>query len=57
MRRRSLAIGVAAALAGAGMAAAEAGLVGQPALADPVWLLIGAFVVGYWAVFVHWARA
>ena len=57
MNRRSVAVGVAAALAGAGMAAVEAGLVGQPALGDPVWLLIGAFVVGYWAVFLHWARA
>jgi hypothetical protein len=57
MRRRSLAVGVAAALAGAGMAAVELGLVGQPALADPVWLALGALVVGYWAVFIHWARA
>jgi hypothetical protein len=57
MRRRTLGVGVAAAVAGAGMAAVEAGLVGQPALADPVWLVLAAVVVGYWAGFVHWARA
>jgi hypothetical protein len=56
MRRRRLAVGVAAALAGLGMAVVEAGLVGQPALADPVWLVLAALVVGYWGVFVHWAR-
>jgi hypothetical protein len=56
MKRRRLAVAVAAVLAGAGMAAVEAGLVGQPALADPVWLLLGALVVGYWGVFLHWAR-
>jgi hypothetical protein len=56
MRRRT-AVGVAAVLAGVGMAAVEAGLVGQPALGDPVWLGIGGLVVGYWAVFLHWARA
>jgi hypothetical protein len=55
--KRSLAVGVAAALAGVGMAAVEAGLVGQPALSDPVWLLFGGLVVGYWAVFIRWARA
>jgi hypothetical protein len=57
MNRRSLAVGVAAALAGVGMAAVEAGLVGNPALGDPVWLALGGLVVGYWAVFIHWARA
>jgi hypothetical protein len=56
MKRRRLAVAVAAVLAGAGMAAVEAGLVGQPALADPVWLLLGALVVGYWGVFLHWVR-
>ena len=55
--KRLAAVGVAAALAGVGMAAVEAGLVGQPALGDPVWLLLGGLVVGYWAVFVRWARA
>jgi hypothetical protein len=25
-------------------------------LGDPVWLLLGGLVVGYWAVFLHWAR-
>jgi hypothetical protein len=49
--KRLAAVGVAAALAGVGMAAVEAGLVGQPALGD------GGLVVGYWAVFVRWARA
>ncbi|WP_380680709.1 hypothetical protein [Salinigranum sp. GCM10025319] len=57
MRRRTLGVGVAAAVAGAGMAAVEAGLVGQPVLGDPVWLILAAVVVGYWAAFVHWARA
>ena len=57
MERRSVAVGVGAAVVGAGVAAAEAGLVGQSALGNPVWLLLGAFVIGYWAVFIHWARA
>ncbi|WP_372912288.1 hypothetical protein [Salinigranum sp.] len=54
--KRTVAVGVAAVLAGVGMAAVEAGLVGQPALSDPVWLLLGGLVVGYWVVFVRWAR-
>ncbi|WP_136589587.1 spore germination protein [Salinigranum halophilum] len=54
--KRLVAVGVAAALTGVGMAAVEAGLVGQPMLGDPVWLLLGGLVVGYWAVFLHWAR-
>lgn len=54
--KRLVAVGVAATLAGVGMAAVEAGLVGEPALGNPVWLLLGGVVVGYWAVFVHWAR-
>jgi hypothetical protein len=39
------------------MAAVEAGLVGDPALNDPVWLALGGLVVGYWALFIRWARA
>jgi hypothetical protein len=54
--KRTVAVGAAAVLAGVGMAAVEAGLVGQPVLGDPVWLLLGGLVVGYWALFVRWAR-
>lgn len=56
MTRRTVSVGVAAVLAGVGMAAVETGLVGQPALDDPVWFLIGGLVVGYWAVVVRWTR-
>ena len=57
MNRRSLAVGLAAVVAGVGMAAVEAGLVGHPTVGDPVWLAIGGLVVGYWAVFIRWARS
>jgi Zn-dependent protease with chaperone function len=56
MERRTIGIGAAAALVGVGVAAAEAGLVGRSALADPVWLALGAFVAGYWGLYLHWAR-
>ena len=56
MDRRTVAVGVAAVLAGVGMAAVEAGLVGNPALRDPVWLALGGLVVGYWVIFIRWAR-
>ena len=56
MQRRTVAVGVAAVLAGVGMAAVEAGLVGNPALDDPVWLALGGLVVGYWVLFIRWTR-
>ncbi|ELZ65216.1 MULTISPECIES: hypothetical protein [Haloferax] len=46
--------GAFAALAAAG--AASAGFVPRPDLGAPVWYVLVALTVGYWAVFVRWAR-
>ena len=56
MNRRRVVIGLVATAVGVGVAAAEVGFVGDTALSHPIWLAFAGFVVGYWAVFLHWAR-
>ncbi|WP_396611519.1 hypothetical protein ACH9L7_15150 [Haloferax sp. S1W] len=46
--------GVVAALAAAG--AASVGVVPRPELGGAVWFVLVALTVGYWAVFIRWAR-
>ncbi|CQR48893.1 MULTISPECIES: hypothetical protein [Haloferax] len=46
--------GGVAALAAAGVA--SAGVAPSPDLGAPVWYVLVALTVGYWTVFVRWAR-
>jgi hypothetical protein len=52
----SVAAVVAVAASFGGMAAVSAGYVSEPSFASPVWYLLVTAVVGYWIVFVRWAR-
>ncbi|WP_416840187.1 hypothetical protein [Haloferax sp. DFSO52] len=47
--------GVVTVLAAAG--AVSVGFVPRPDLGAPVWYVLVAVTVGYWAVFLRWARS
>lgn len=51
-----VAVGAALAALG-GMQLVSAGLVPEAGFDEPIWYLLVAVAVGYWVVFVAWARS